>query len=53
MGRRRHHSVVHWDGEAWTPSATSASDFPFWHAIWQTPDGDVRVFGDGGAILRR
>ena len=46
-------TVVHWDGEAWTESATSASDFPFWHAIWQTPDGDVRVFGDGGAILRR
>jgi hypothetical protein len=46
-------SVTHWDGEAWTESATNAGGFPFWQAVWQTPDGKLRVFGDGGAILRK
>ena len=46
-------TIAHWDGEAWTESATSVSGLPFWQAIWQTPDGKVRVFGDGGAILRK
>ena len=46
-------SVAHWDGEAWTTSATNVAGFPSWQAIWQTPDGKVRVFGDGGAILRK
>ena len=45
--------VAHWDGEAWTDSTTNVGNFPFWQAIWQTPDGKVRVFGDGGAILRK
>ena len=34
-------------------SATNVAGFPSWQAIWQTPDGKVRVFGDGGAILRK
>jgi len=46
-------TIAHWDGEAWTESATSVSGVPLWQAIWQTPDGKVRVFGDRGAILRK
>jgi hypothetical protein len=46
-------NLAHWDGEAWSESATRVSGFPVWRAIWQTPDGKVHVFGDGGAILRR
>jgi hypothetical protein len=48
-------TTVHWDGTAWTESSPD-TQFSSWNAIWQTPDGKVRIFGNaggGGWIMRK
>lgn len=51
--------TLHWDGTDWLylyPGSPNASRMPTSHhlrGIWGTPDGQVRVVGEGGVILVR